>query len=57
LLTKESPDKQNFYWRETVDATDPDAIVPVHWDNFTLKLPEDLKPSPMSKTRKNRWIS
>lgn len=47
FLSKETPEQQDFYWRETVEATLPDVIVPVHWDNFFRKLsrPGGLKPS------------
>ena len=49
LLSKESPRKQETYWRETVGATHPDVIVPVHWDNFTRKLSSGLKPSALAE--------
>lgn len=45
LLSKERPEQQKLYWRETVEATEPDLIVPVHWDNFARKLSKGLKPS------------
>ncbi|MEZ5305300.1 MAG: MBL fold metallo-hydrolase [Verrucomicrobiales bacterium] len=45
LLAKEPADKQDQYFRETVEATRPDLIVPVHWDNFSRKLTRGLKPS------------
>ncbi|HWM24275.1 MAG TPA: MBL fold metallo-hydrolase [Chthoniobacterales bacterium] len=46
LLTKESQDEQNRYWRETVEDSKADVIVPVHWDNFTSKLDNGLTPFP-----------
>jgi L-ascorbate metabolism protein UlaG (beta-lactamase superfamily) len=45
LLTKESPQNQNRYWRETVERRHPAVIVPVHWDNFSRKLADGLAPS------------
>jgi len=44
FLSKESPAKQDAYWRETVEATNPKVVVPVHWDDFTRKLSKGLKP-------------
>jgi L-ascorbate metabolism protein UlaG (beta-lactamase superfamily) len=44
LLTKESPEKQERYWKETVEVTNPDLIVPVHWDSFMRKLSKGLRP-------------
>ena len=48
LLSKESAIKQDFYWRETVETTDPEVIVPIHWDNFTRKLSRGLKPTALA---------
>lgn len=39
------PERQDFYWRHTVTATQPDVIVPVHWDDFSNKLSNGLKPA------------
>ena len=44
-LSKEKSKAQDFYWEQTVEATQPDVIVPVHWDDFTIKLSEGLKPA------------
>jgi L-ascorbate metabolism protein UlaG (beta-lactamase superfamily) len=44
-LSEEKPKRQDFYWEHTVEATRPDVIVPVHWDDFTIKLSEGLKPA------------
>jgi L-ascorbate metabolism protein UlaG (beta-lactamase superfamily) len=44
-LSKEKPKAQDFYWDQTVRATQPDVIVPVHWDDFTIPLSEGLKPA------------
>lgn len=50
LLSKESPEKQRKYWNETVVATNPDAVVPVHWDNFARKLAAGLKPTGIAES-------
>ena len=44
-LSSEGSGAQDFYWKQTVEATQPDVIVPVHWDDFTIKLSEGLKPA------------
>jgi L-ascorbate metabolism protein UlaG (beta-lactamase superfamily) len=44
-LSKESPKRQHDYWENTVNAMKPALIVPVHWDDFTTKLSEGLKPA------------
>ena len=43
LLAKETAQRQNFYWNETVEALDPHTVIPVHWDNFTTKLDPHAK--------------
>jgi L-ascorbate metabolism protein UlaG (beta-lactamase superfamily) len=52
LLTKESTNNQNLYWHETVEATKPKLIVPVHWDDFSRKLSRGLKPGPGESSKK-----
>ena len=52
MLTKQSPDHQERYWRETVELSEPDLIVPVHWDSFNRKLSNGLKPGPGESARK-----
>ncbi len=47
LLSKESKEKQELYWNESVLVVNPHTIVPVHWDNFTRKLSKGLKPPPV----------
>ncbi|MES2734683.1 MAG: MBL fold metallo-hydrolase [Verrucomicrobiota bacterium] len=44
MLSKEAPDKRNTYWAETVRATNPKVVIPVHWDNFARKLSRGLAP-------------
>jgi L-ascorbate metabolism protein UlaG (beta-lactamase superfamily) len=34
------------YWREVVAAVSPRCVIPIHWDDFTLPLAEQLEPSP-----------
>jgi L-ascorbate metabolism protein UlaG (beta-lactamase superfamily) len=51
-LSKETRKNQRFYLRETVEATDPKLIVPVHWDNFARKLTLPLKPSVLTGNTK-----
>ncbi|WP_240772732.1 MBL fold metallo-hydrolase [Phragmitibacter flavus] len=46
FLDKESPLRQNRYWHETVGVTKPEMVVPVHWDNFSIKLSKGLQPAP-----------
>lgn len=46
LLAKESECKQDFYWREAVDAVKPEMVIPVHWDDFSRKLHAGLMPFP-----------
>ncbi|MBL9146568.1 MAG: MBL fold metallo-hydrolase [Verrucomicrobiaceae bacterium] len=38
LLSKEPCCQQEFYWREAVEKLNPKTVIPVHWDNFLLKL-------------------
>jgi L-ascorbate metabolism protein UlaG (beta-lactamase superfamily) len=45
FLSKESPEKQERYWHKTVGRLYPDVIVPVHWDDFSKKLPT-MQPRP-----------
>lgn len=56
-LGSQSTDFQDSYWRHVVEATDPDLIIPVHWDNFGRSLSKPLRPLPFfidnfTKTRK-----
>lgn len=51
LLGKESLEYQETYWREVVEAVDPERIVPVHWDNFTKKLVKGR-----SLTAQGKWF-
>ena len=44
-LSKASDYDQNAYWGNTVDDIRPKVIVPVHWDDFTIKLSKRLKPA------------
>lgn len=46
LLAKETKDKQDSYWQETVGTVHPHTVIPVHWDAFTRKLSNGLKPTP-----------
>lgn len=46
LISKESPQKREIYWQETVCALDPQVVAPVHWDNFSKKLEGGLQPMP-----------
>ena len=50
FLSKETPARRQAYWNETIEATQENAVanvvVPVHWDNFTRKLSDGLKPPP-----------
>lgn len=34
------------YWRETVATVGAKRVVPIHWDNFTTELTDDLRPMP-----------
>jgi L-ascorbate metabolism protein UlaG (beta-lactamase superfamily) len=34
------------YWREVVAAVSPRCVIPIHWDDFTLPLGDQLEPSP-----------
>lgn len=53
LLSKEPRDKQEFYWREAVEKLNPKTVIPVHWDNFLVKLDDspqvrrNLKAAPL----------
>lgn len=50
FLSKETPAGRQAYWNETIKATQKNdsanVVVPVHWDNFTRKLSDGLKPTP-----------
>jgi L-ascorbate metabolism protein UlaG (beta-lactamase superfamily) len=46
LLAKEPRERQEIYWRETVEKLNPRTVIPVHWDTFTAKL----DPNPVPKT-------
>lgn len=46
FLSKETDIEQNNYWRDTVQATNAGVVVPVHWDNFSRKLPKKGGTSP-----------
>jgi L-ascorbate metabolism protein UlaG (beta-lactamase superfamily) len=45
-LGAQSPRFQSDYWRHVVEATRPDLIVPIHWDNFFVSLDQKLRPLP-----------
>jgi hypothetical protein len=45
LLAKEPAEKQDFYWREAVGTVNPHTVIPIHWDAFTRKLDQGLKPT------------
>ncbi|MFC7614008.1 hypothetical protein ACFQV2_11035 [Actinokineospora soli] len=45
MLGAQSERFQDDYWRHVVEATGPDLVVPVHWDNFGRPL--DRKPRPL----------
>ncbi|GGY12569.1 MBL fold metallo-hydrolase [Streptomyces anandii] len=42
---------QDDYWHHTVEATRPDLVIPVHWDDFGRSL--DKKPRPMPRLLDN----
>jgi len=44
LLSRESAEAQNAYWKEYVDSVGPKMVIPVHWDDFSRKLSKGLKP-------------
>lgn len=44
LLGKESESQRSFYWKESVEALNPEVVIPVHWDDFTRPLVCGLKP-------------
>ncbi|MER5439482.1 hypothetical protein [Streptomyces sp. NPDC002790] len=37
---------QNDYWHHTVEATRPDLVIPVHWDDFGRPLTKRPRPVP-----------
>lgn len=45
LLSKESLDRQDAYWKEYVEDVKAKLIIPVHWDSFNRQLARGLKPS------------
>jgi L-ascorbate metabolism protein UlaG (beta-lactamase superfamily) len=46
FLSKETPAAQQAYWDETIEATQANVVVPVHWDDFTRRLSAGLRPPP-----------
>jgi L-ascorbate metabolism protein UlaG (beta-lactamase superfamily) len=46
VLGKQSPEFQDNYWKETVEATQPKLVLPIHWDNFGEPLSKPLQPLP-----------
>lgn len=46
VLGMQSEDFQEKYWHETVEATRPRVIIPIHWDNFGEPLSKPLEPLP-----------
>lgn len=50
-LGSQPPLYQMNYWNETVSATDPQKVYPIHWDDFFIRLSEPLKASggPLNK--------
>lgn len=34
-LGTQTPEYRDSYWRETVDATTPGRVIPIHWDSLT----------------------
>ena len=47
FLNEESPYRQDIYWKEYVEAPNPELVVPVHWDSFTRQLSKGLRPPRM----------
>jgi len=45
-LARQSEAFAEAYWRETVGIVGARRVVPIHWDNFTTELSEDLRPLP-----------
>lgn len=45
-LGAQSAQFQNDYWQHTLEATRPDLVIPVHWDDFGRPLNEKLRPMP-----------
>ena len=44
LLAKEPEESQEFYWSQTVGKLEPKVVIPIHWDDFTRPLDEELPP-------------
>lgn len=45
-LGGQPPGWREEYWRETVTATDPATVLPIHWDDFTSPLTRPLRAMP-----------
>ncbi|MEQ8353157.1 MAG: MBL fold metallo-hydrolase [Leptospiraceae bacterium] len=45
-LGKQSADYRDRYWKEVVQAVNPERIILIHWDDFWIPLDEPLKPLP-----------
>lgn len=43
LIGKESKEFKETYYKETVSATKPELVIPIHWDNFFKPLSNELK--------------
>jgi L-ascorbate metabolism protein UlaG (beta-lactamase superfamily) len=46
LVSKQSQDWQEQYFRQTLANLKPKTVVPLHWDNFFLPLSHSLEPMP-----------
>ncbi|WKD58064.1 metal-dependent hydrolase [Corynebacterium capitovis DSM 44611] len=55
-LGRQSPEFKKSYWAHTVEAVNPQLVVPIHWDNFTRSLDKPLKdvPFPADNVRSAR---
>lgn len=43
LLGKQSEEFKQAYYQQTVGATHPETVIPIHWDNFFKPLNNNLK--------------
>lgn len=46
LLGNQSDEYMEDYWREVVESTNPDTVIPIHWDNLTRSIRRPVRPPP-----------
>lgn len=56
-LSRDSKERQNMFFYETLDQTHPSLVIPLHWDNFFLPLYGKIRGLPRIAENSEKSIS